>query len=65
MNNVPYLEKNRDQVLELIAEAETRAEHGEPFLDAHLSTLRRHLSDLETQIEIRLAASEQELVGVG
>jgi polyhydroxyalkanoate synthesis regulator phasin len=60
MNNVQYLKKNKDQVRELIADAEARAQNGEPFLDAHLSTLRRHLQDIENQ----LVAAEQELVAV-
>lgn len=61
MNNIQYLKDNIDEVNQLIANAEDRAESGEQFLDAHLSTLNRHLADLKKQ----LIEAEETLALVG
>ena len=60
MDNVKYLEKNIDQVKELIEETEKEIADGGVMLGAQLHTLKRHLNDLYRKLA---EAREPELVG--
>ena len=50
MTNTKYLEENIEEVETLIADTEKQIATGEDWLDAQLSTLKRHLKDLRNQL---------------
>ena len=60
MDNIEYLEKNIDQIKELITDTEKQIADGGTLLDAQLHTLKRHLKDLRKQLA---EAMQPELVG--